>query len=441
MDEKKEILSHYDKEVDEGFILESEGEKKSNLDSIRNKLNLLKKENNEKKPIELKFKKNFATDYANENEIKPKKFKKPEIKKNKRTLIEDEELNIVAGSGNAPLRVNLAGNDKIKGKFNSKTDEHDELEKFLSRQRDEVNRNKSRLPEEKIIELIDRAENEKESNDGQEIESSYSQNSKRIAMNETNEFLKKIPSKKEIEQKFGSTTTLDGNKYYNFINLRTPALISLKETTSGTASIVNIALPSERLKSGIYSVRPNDSILLGRKINRSEDETDNINDKSKDETSNNSNTTDKPIEKDDLTVLGLGEQPLGKGIALALQEFKRRKMIGVEIRYGRAKDERTLADKILREQDKKNKIDLEYRDAKGRPMSKQEAYRYLCYQFTNRLPGKKKTEKRILKEEKEEKMRSLDPSEYSRTLKLLRKHQEKTDSPFLVLEGKNNLFS
>jgi len=71
-------------------------------------------------------------------------------------------------------------------------------------------------------------------------------------------------------------------------------------------------------------------------------------------------------------------------------------------------------------------------------MSKKEAYRYMCYIFHNKGPSKKKVEKKMLREEMEEKLKNRDLSKDSKFGKFLKSEQEKTKNPYIILQGKNN---
>ena len=137
--EKKGLLSKYDKEEEKEFYIESnDKEEKSSsneLNSIKEKLSMLsEKIRKEPKLINLNFEKvnfhfnkKFVSDYFTSNEMN--NFKKPKItkiKKNVSSLI--EELR-----NENSLPVTSINNNKTN--FSSDFDEYNELEKLLEKQR------------------------------------------------------------------------------------------------------------------------------------------------------------------------------------------------------------------------------------------------------------------------------------------------------------------
>jgi len=146
----------------------------------------------------------------------------------------------------------------------------------------------------------------------------------------------------------------------------------------------------------------------------------------------------------------LVEPSLGKGLAVALEVFKKRGLIGKEYLYGRYKDtgidrvERIEKEKSIKGEsstDKSNNkfnIELEYRDEKGRQLTKKEAYRNLCYSFHNKLPSYRKIEKKIKRDEREQKLMNRDVAVEGITHKFLKNQQITKDLPYVVLQGKNN---
>jgi len=150
----------------------------------------------------------------------------------------------------------------------------------------------------------------------------------------------------------------------------------------------------------------------------------------------------------------LAEPLVGKGLAVALKVLRSRGLVGKELLYGRYKD--TGIDRVERIEKKKaaksvaapsaaNKttnqnfnIDLEYRDEKGRELTKKEAYRNLCYSFHNKLPSYKKIEKKIKRDEMQQKLMNKDVAVEGITHKYLKNQQITKDVPYVVLQGKNN---
>jgi U4/U6.U5 tri-snRNP-associated protein 1 len=151
----------------------------------------------------------------------------------------------------------------------------------------------------------------------------------------------------------------------------------------------------------------------------------------------------------------LAEPLVGKGLAVALRVLRSRGLVGKASLYGRYKD--TGIDRVERiEKEKAAKselsavgksttqnnenltIDLEYRDEKGRELTKKEAYRNLCYNFHNKLPSYKKIEKKIKRDEMQQKLMNKDVSVEGITNKYLKNQQLTKDVSYVVLQGKNN---
>lgn len=157
----------------------------------------------------------------------------------------------------------------------------------------------------------------------------------------------------------------------------------------------------------------------------------------------------------------LAEPLVGKGIAVALKVLRSRGLVGKEALYGRYKD--TGIDRVERIEKEKGKekekekekaakseaaankpssqifnIDLEYRDDKGRQLTKKEAYRNLCYSFHNKLPSYKKIEKKIKRDEMQQKLMNKDVAVEGITNKYLKNQQLTKDVSYVVLQGKNN---
>jgi len=147
------------------------------------------------------------------------------------------------------------------------------------------------------------------------------------------------------------------------------------------------------------------------------------------------------------------EPSLGKGLAVALQVLKKRGLIGKDQLYGRYKDtgidrvERIEKEKKIKGESDKSKnnnnnnfnMDLEYRDEKGRQLTKKEAYRNLCYSFHNKLPSYKKIEKKIKRDERDQKLMNRDVSVEGITNRYLKNQQSTKDVPYVILQGKNNI--
>jgi U4/U6.U5 tri-snRNP-associated protein 1 len=386
------------------------------LSKIKQRLEQLKDSKNKK--VDLTYTKTFASDYMTQEEFQKTEFKKFKRAKNKRVSVTDsfdkEEVEKINNS--------ITLSNKEKENYN----EYDELDKALQTQRDSINQLKKKTQEQKLQEFIENGK--KEDNIGEAPEGKettgvvkgiiYLRLDKEY-ISETLEFLKNVPTKQEIEENYKILTT------------KTP--VTLKDVKSGTASIVHMPLATERLRYGMSSVIKETSepilsnhsnlpvSLLGRKREREDSIT----------------TVSLSEAEQELpeNLPNLEEPPLGKGIAVALQIFRQRGMLGKETYQGRYKDK---APSNVSTGNKKE-ISLEYRDEKGRLMTQKETYRYMCHIFHGNKPSKRKQEKQLLRTQIEERNRNLDVSMNTRTFKYLKRQQETTNTPYVVLQGKNNI--
>jgi hypothetical protein len=203
--------------------------------------------------------------------------------------------------------------------------------------------------------------------------------------------------------------------------------VTLRDVKSGTASIVQMSLPTERLRLGISSITNRSkepTALLGNKRER------------EDVKAETTEATPIPETKTTTETLGLtGEDPpLGKGIAVALDVFRKRGMIGKEFYIGRNNDEVIVNTSTPG----KKEINLDYRDENGRLMTSQEAFRYQCHIFHQNAPSKRKQEKALAKQQLEMRNQNTNVSK-TPTLRYLKKQQEATNMPYVTLQGKNYL--
>lgn len=115
-------------------------------------------------------------------------------------------------------------------------------------------------------------------------------------------------------------------------------------------------------------------------------------------------------EVQDETIKQLEEKLVGRGIAVALQVFRERGMLGKSRYIGRNKDQsgeallKTFGDKNNQEDDR---VKLEYMDKKGRKLTQKEAFRQMCWKFHGKMPSHRKQEKQRAKEEMEDKQNKI----------------------------------
>jgi U4/U6.U5 tri-snRNP-associated protein 1 len=362
-------------------------------------------------------------------EFKSKEFKKKKIiPSNKKRITSVETLDREEMNKLETQQISQPGSNKPSSQV---YDEYDELNFYLEKQRNLINKEKPQKPEEKLKEII---ESEKSNiienkdllpnNEENQVEYEF--------ISETTEFLKKVPTKKDIEEDIKMITSSN--------------VKSFGDLKSGSQSVVNIPLPTERFRYGASSVTSNAS-QNNEFLNRKRKDSENLNDV---ETKSAVTDIEEGAQEENNEIYE--EQLVRKGIATALQVLRKRGLVGKKQMWGRFKDKiHTTNDMFLKEnKDKKAvksstmsrgkefNVELEYRDNKGRLLTAKEMYRQQSYVFHGKGPGKKKVEKRILREQLEEKMKNKDPTESSKTLRYLKTMQRKANTPFVVLQGKSS---
>jgi len=224
--------------------------------------------------------KKFTTDYMTQEEFsKTKKmslskdFKKKNVLVKKRIKTQDDNLdeeikNISNLDSNIDRKESL-----INSIFNSNSninpkvyDEYDELNFYLEKQRNLEQKKLHKvqeLPEQKIEQILkykeeckknglmsleEKEDTNLELNTGNYYPTNFNptaqteneESASTEFISDTTVFLKKVPSKKEIEEN------------YKLITSSTP--ISLKDIKSGTQSVMNVPLPTDRLRFGVSSI-------------------------------------------------------------------------------------------------------------------------------------------------------------------------------------------
>lgn len=149
--------------------------------------------------------------------------------------------------------------------------------------------------------------------------------------------------------------------------------------------------------------------------------------------------TDEEYNKivNELEEIGLHKETLGSGLSGFLKELEDRGVLANDnLDYsGRNLDKVPHKDGTLTRD--KDRIQLEYRDDTGKIMTKQQAFRYLCWKFHGQGPSRNKLEKIKLKELEKEKQRVKNLGEDSIIMKNLKSSQKITNQPYLVLQKKN----
>lgn len=200
----------------------------------------------------------------------------------------------------------------------------------------------------------------------------------------------------------------------------------MKDSRQGVTSVVNVALPSEKLLAWTKSNPGVQSVLTRKKEGEPEKKPDEP-------------LTQEEIEELKKEVKFLEDEDMNTSVAAALKVIRERGLANVESQLtirGRAKDE-TLDETLKKFGDIGKDIKLEYRDEKGRLMTPKEAFRYQCWMFTGKRPGKKKQAKRLKKEQTARKAMALAP-EQTQTMRALERVQQETNLPYAILSNPKN---
>lgn len=161
--------------------------------------------------------------------------------------------------------------------------------------------------------------------------------------------------------------------------------LSVRDAVGGTTSVLNVALPSERVRfeAGVKTIAAN--------TNSSTE------DVKKRLATGEGAQTEVKVEAADVQFT---EPVLGRGLAAVLGLIRDRGYFNDKKLFGRQRDTPVDDDYI------------EYRDEKGRLLTKKQAYRLQCYSFHNKQPGKKKLERLAVREKAKDVQAMTGPSSF-----------------------------
>eukprot|EP00828_Plagiopyla_frontata_P038835 TRINITY_DN5097_c0_g2_i2.p1 TRINITY_DN5097_c0_g2~~TRINITY_DN5097_c0_g2_i2.p1 ORF type:complete len:306 (+),score=65.98 TRINITY_DN5097_c0_g2_i2:121-1038(+) len=263
----------------------------------------------------------------------------------------------------------------------------------------------------------------------------------------TTDFLKNIQT--QIEQQEIKQKIMQPTKY------------GISDTKEGTTSVVNISLPSEKMMNfcrnseavstfgyqsafnrQIYTKaahnKPQPQSLIKEPQPKQQTEEEEENTDQKESTQLDEENDEEFLEKCKEELQCLKEDNIGTGLAKALEFLRSRGDLADEGKEyaGRARDKTQFQEEgkygPKREGMGGEKLDLEYRDDNGRIMTPKEAFRYLCWIFHGKKPGKNKIDKKMKKQQLEQKAKFSDPQN-TPLLKALSKQANKTNQPYMVL--------
>ncbi len=203
----------------------------------------------------------------------------------------------------------------------------------------------------------------------------------------------------------------------------------MKDSRTGTTSIVNIALPSERILAWTKSNPGITSVLTKKK----EEE------KPQEGKADEEKFTKEELKELEKEVEFIQEEDIGQGLAGALKKLREKGYMEPTAfeKSGRTKDV-TVEQELSKWKSNAGKnIKLEYRDDKGRLMTPKEAFRYQCWAFHGKRPGANKMRKRLQKELQAKKAMSVAPDQTA-TMRTLQRIQKETNQPYAVLNLPKN---
>lgn len=190
-------------------------------------------------------------------------------------------------------------------------------------------------------------------------------------------------------------------------------------------SVVNIALPSQRLQSKVNGL---ESVVESREI---------IEKKEAEEEKIREQIQNKTITEEEKKQGEVLEEPIiGKGVARVLQIFRMRNMLGQKADFvGRMKDNKNQRD-FEEELEDESDIRIVRTDKFGNIQSRKQAFRELCYAFHGQKPSQRKREnmqKRLLKAQQASNLIGGQDTFYA---KALEKEQKKKKKAYIVLDNK-----
>lgn len=366
-----------------------------------------------------------------QEEYKNLEFKKKAFNKKKNKISSISSINDTENL----LSINKK---QLNIKNTNLNEEYDELNYFIEKQINLELKNKSKDLEQKLLnddlKFCKKVTEENSKTNLVNLNDNINSISSFLELNETNEFLSNFSKEEKNYSKNSSDILNDKTKIFNKYPLKGENI----ENLNGSDSILHMQSAADRLRSGLASVidYSKEETFLNKKRNFETKLTKNsiVEDSASKNLINEDSNADSNIDtiKNDKFVK---EEGYGKGIFLALEEFRRKKLLGLRNYLGRNKDS-ILGDDI---NGKNDKINITYIDERGNHMTKKQAFRDLCYQFHNTPKGNKRQEKILQKQEMQNQIANRDNNIEARTLQYLKKEQQKNNVPYAIFQGKNNI--
>jgi U4/U6.U5 tri-snRNP-associated protein 1 len=453
MDLNKRILPHYDEAPieQEGITLDSTGEynpeKLKRLEAIRSKLNSSNKGNE----ISLDVAKNIASEYQTPEETY--KFKVPKKrkteKKSKDDILKFLEESLQGDTGalgtretqktKAKQEQEAAGDEhkadgyqnaldkaRAKSRVRDFDEEYEDMERAIEMQRKKTQRAAVQKVEDVVKNLLDASKDDPVASNQSESLKPYSfdfnkNNEGRQELTNidtSTEFLKSVPTSVDVERKKFNPPS---------------ASLGLRDSVSGTTSVLNVSMPTERLLFSSKAQAGLSSVLANK---TKQPKTDLMDEAASPEDEKDNMETEPNREEMQEEVKFLNQESLGSGIAAALKNIREKGYLMDETLTvtGRAKDKTYTEELSKFEKAPSDRIKLEYRDETGRMMTPKEAFRYQCWIFHGKKPGKNKLERKRKTFENTVKQKSTTTAQLP-TMRALEKAQKDTHQPYLILNA------
>jgi len=214
-----------------------------------------------------------------------------------------------------------------------------------------------------------------------------------------------------------------------------PIKLSIKDSKDGMTSVVNVALPSEKLISynksaGFQSVsRPQPPQVPSNSEPNEEAQTEIYDEEYL-------RKHEEDIKKE---LQFMDDESYGVGLAGVLKRLRERGELKMndDDYSGRTNDKLPHEELAKFGSAPSDKIKLEYRDQNGKLMTQKEAFRYMCWTFHGKKPGKRKLEKKMKKEQMKTNPKVKNLGE-TPLMKAFNKVQAKSNQAYLVLSQTKN---
>jgi len=263
---------------------------------------------------------------------------------------------------------------------NKSEDDYSALQAIIKNNQ-RIARESAKKAEEKLNFLL-KPRSEENTSQAQSEEAEETSLGKKLELNQLQKVVEKV---KEFHDPFARP------EKYLFCDPRRKKL-SLAHQASGIASVIDITMPSERLRDRTIHKEEEEMASIPMRLSKAEDN---------EEAETKDGEEPKPVlelpeETEGETALEPGETD--GSIAATLNRLRRTgflKKSNNNIYAGRNSDERRLraTERMRGQEDEDDGLKYEHRDKHGNLMTKKHAFRYMCWSFHDKAPSKIKQAK------------------------------------------------